>query len=104
MSTKEDAVGVMDTSTEEFYQNFDQTLRRFKHMNLARWKLAQNSLISILVFLLAWKTGADPTVSVGVIAVINGISFADLAAVWNNPQTQSPQQDDETPEVEAKKR
>lgn len=93
---------MMDASTEEFYHDFDQWLQRFKHMNLARWKLAQNSLISILVFLLAWQAGADPTVAVGVIAVINGISFADLAAVWNNPQTQT-QQDDETPEVEAKK-
>lgn len=84
----------MDDSVAEFYHGFDQWLQRFSHMNLARWKILQNSGISLLVAYLALEAGADPTVAIGTIAVINGISFADLAAVWNNPQNPESQGSD----------
>lgn len=51
-------------------------------MNLARWKIIQNTAISLLVAVLALEAGADPTAAVAVIALINGLSIADLAAVW----------------------
>lgn len=96
MSTKDKQKQIMDATTEEYYRDLDQWLRRFKFMNLARWKLVQNTLISAMVVILSLEAGADPTIAIGVIAVINGISFADLAAVWNNPT--SPQNsDDEKP-------
>jgi hypothetical protein len=82
MSTKKPSVSIMDVSVEDYYSDLDDWLRRFSHMNLARWKLAQNSLISFLVFLLAWQAGADPTAALAVIALINGLSFGDLAAIW----------------------
>lgn len=72
----------MDTTVEEYCRGLDEWLRGFKGMNLARWKLLQNTAISILVGVLALEAGADPTVSVVIIAVINGISIADLATIW----------------------
>lgn len=86
---------IMDWTVEEYCRDLDCWLKEFAHMNLARWKLAQNTLISVLVAVLALEAGADPTVAVGVIAVINGISFADLAAVWNNPGSQMNSSDDD---------
>lgn len=77
-------VDLMDQTTEEYYRELDWWLRGFSHMNLARWKLVQNSLISILVAVLALEAGADATVAIGVIALINGISFADLATIWGD--------------------
>lgn len=52
-------------------------------MNLARWKLVQNTAISLLVFLLAWQAGAEPTITVLIIAFLNGISLIDLLALWS---------------------
>ena len=100
MSTKQEQQIDMDDSVAEFYHGFDQWLRRFSHMNLARWKLLQQTAISALVAYLALEAGADPTVALGVIAVVNGIQFADLAAVWNNPQ--NPESQDDEPETEPK--
>lgn len=81
MATKK-SVTLMEISVEEFYSNLDQWLRRFSYMNLARWKLLQNSGISLLVAYLAIEAGADPTVAVAVIALINGISVVELASIW----------------------
>lgn len=72
----------MDVSHDSYYQFFDRWLRSFSHMNLARWKLVQNTLISLFVLILAVKAGADPTMALVVIALINGLSVADLAALW----------------------
>lgn len=83
----------MNDSVSEFYCGLDRWLRRFSYMNLARWKLIQQTAISALVVVLALRAGADPTVALGVLAILNGISFADLVAVWNNPE--NPQPDDE---------
>lgn len=74
---------LMNVPTGEYYRSLDRWLRGFRGMSLTRWKLAQNALISILVTYLAVETSADPTIAVAVIALINGISFADLAALWN---------------------
>lgn len=74
---------LMNVPTGEYYRSLDRWLRGFKHMSLTRWKLAQNALISILVTYLALETSADPTIAIAVIALINGISLADLAALWN---------------------
>lgn len=94
MSTSDTMEDVMDVTVEDHYRSLDQWLRRFKHMNLARWKILQQTVISILVGYLAIGAGADPTIAIGVIAVINGISFADLATVWNSA-TPKQNQDDE---------
>lgn len=105
MSTKKQRINLMDVSVAEFYDRFDQWLRRFSYMNLARWKILQQTAISLLVGYLAIEAGADPTVAVGVIAIVNGISFAELAAVWNNPQ--NPQDDEMNktdPEPETERR
>lgn len=77
-------------------------------MNLARWKLVQNTLISVLVALLALEAGADPTAAVGVIAIINGLSLADLATIFGGgappmDQQQSRQQDDDSETAKKKK-
>lgn len=77
-------VDLMDQTTEEYYRELDWWLRGFNHMNLARWKLVQNTIISVLVGYLAVGAGADPTVTVVVIALINGISAADLATIWGD--------------------
>jgi DUF2075 family protein len=82
MSTNKQRIDIMDVSVEDYYSDLDEWLRRFSHMNLARWKILQNTAISILVFLLAWQAGADPTAALAVIALINGLSFGDLAAIW----------------------
>lgn len=79
-------VDLMDQTTEEYYRELDAWFRRFKFMNLARWKLVQNTAISVLVAVLALEAGADANVALAVIALINGISFADLATVWGNRQ------------------
>lgn len=82
MSTKKQSANIMDVTVEDYYRDLDEWLRRFSHMNLARWKILQNTGISLLVAYLAVEAGADPTVAIGVIALINGISFVDLASIW----------------------
>lgn len=101
MSTKKQR-NLTDVSVAEFYHDFDQWLRRFSHMNLARWKIIQQTIISIIVAYLALEAGADPTVALGVIAVTNGIQFSDLIAVWNNPQNPESQDSDPDSETEQK--
>lgn len=84
---------VMDVTVEDYYAGLDEWLREIKYMNLARWKIIQNTLISVLVAYLAVAAGADPTAAIAVIALINGISIADLATVWGNrtPPVDEPQ-------------
>lgn len=95
----------MDASVEEYERDLDQWLRRFKGMNLARWKILKNSFISVLVFLLAWQAGADPTAALAVIALVNGISIAEVATIWGGaPPAESTQNDQSETETEAKKR
>lgn len=82
MATESESVTLMEITVGDYYHGLDQWLRRFRGMNLARWKLLQNTAISLLVAWLVLEAGADLTVSVIVIAVINGISIADLASIW----------------------
>lgn len=114
MATNNQRIDIMDVSVEEFYSDFDAWLQRYSHMNLARWKLLQQTAISLLVAVLAIEAGADPTVSVAVIALINGLSFADIASIWgvsvelrgDGPTVQSEKktaQNDE-PETETERR
>lgn len=82
MATNRESISLMDITVEDYCRGLDKWLRGFKGMNLARWKLLQNTAISTLVGILALEAGADPTISVIIIAVINGISIADLATIW----------------------
>lgn len=82
MATEENSIEIMDVTVEDYCRGLDQWLRRYRGMNLARWKLLQNTAISVLVGILALEAGADPTVSVVIIALINGISIAELATIW----------------------
>lgn len=82
MATRHDRINLMNITVEDYYCGLDQWLRRYKGMNLARWKLVQTTIISILVGYLALEAGSDPTVSVMIIALINGISIAELATLW----------------------
>lgn len=106
MSTKTTSVDLMDVSVEEYERNLDQWLRGFRGMNLARWKILKNAFISVLVFLLAWQAGADPTAALAVIALVNGVSLAELATIWSGaPPAESTQQNNQSEtETEAKKR
>lgn len=105
MATKQDSVDLMDETVEDYYSDLDECLRRIRYMNIARWKLAQQTAISLLIAALALEAGANPTVSVTVIAIINGISIADVAAIWGVPEDshQTDSVDDE-PETEAEQR
>lgn len=82
MSTKKQSAYLMDVSVGDYYRDLDAWLKRFSHMNLVRWKILKNVGISLLVAYLAVEAGADANVALAVIALVNGISFADLAAVW----------------------
>lgn len=83
---RERQANIMDATTEEYYRELDWWLRGFDHMNLARWKLVQNTFISLVIAIFAFYTGADPTFTVGVLALVNGVSFMDLASLWGNRQ------------------
>lgn len=86
-----DQIDIMDVTVEEYYQLLDERLRRIRGMNLARWQLLKQTAISVLVAWFALEAGADPTFTVGVIALINGLSIADLAAIWGQvPPTDKP--------------
>lgn len=67
----------------EYNQTLNDSLGRFKGMNLAAWKLLQSTVISMMVFWLALETKADPTIAIVVIAGINGAIMSDLAALWD---------------------
>lgn len=83
---------IMDATVAEYYQILDENLRGIRGMNIARWQLMKQTAISILVAWFALEAGADPTFTVGVIAVINGLSIADLAAIWGQtPSNKSTQ-------------
>lgn len=97
MQTDNNQVNIMDATTEEYYCELDAWLRRFKFMNLARWKLVQNTFISLVIAVFAFFTGADPTFTVGVLALVNGVSFMDLASLWSNrsPPVDEPSKNDD---------
>lgn len=84
----------------EFYAELDCRLRRLKYMNLKRWKIIQNLIISGLVTWLAIEAGADPNVTIIIIALINGVSMADIAALWGASVEVSLEPGEETVSVE----
>lgn len=83
---REKQANIMDATTEEYYRELDWWLRGFSYMNLARWKIVQNTFISMVIAVFAFYTGAEPTFTVGVLALVNGVSFMDLASLWGNRQ------------------
>lgn len=68
----------------------DDYLRRFPGMNLKKYKIIKNGILSIMLVgfgTIAISQGADPTVVSGsiiaLVAVLNGIEFSELFAVYS---------------------
>jgi hypothetical protein len=83
-------------------RTLDTRLRRIAHMDLRRWKLIRNTVLSIAIFgFAAWAimegapTGPTALFALLIVATLNGIDMAELAAVYAEVKTgQSPRDDD----------